>query len=155
MHVYDYAIYQGDDIRPSNSKCTNAYVFNWRDPDSKIIWKVRQDKAQQYNIQIIYDLPKEGNFNDAYQVKIGDSVLLGRVNRKGTGNKEYIVAEKKLMRMNEEWEAKMSTDIIIDDLGEITLDTGTYKLELSAKDGIKCGELFRPRAVILNPLEKP
>jgi len=64
---------------------------------------------------------------------------------------DFVVAEKKLMRMNEVWEAKMSTDMIIDDLGEITLDTGTCKLELSAKDGIKSGELFRPRAVILNP----
>ena len=153
LHVFDYTTFTGSDIRPARGKGTDAYVHRWKDPDSKITWKVRQVETQKYNVHMLYDLPKKGTFNDSYELSIGDQVLQGKVSRESTGKAEILDAEIKLMRLNEDFLRSMPTEIYADDLGEITLKPGTFEIELGAGDEIKRAELFRPRAIILKPLD--
>jgi alpha-L-fucosidase len=152
LHTYDNGILIGDELFYNNGKGTIAYIQNWRNASSKIQWKALLEKNQKYNVQIIYDIPKKGEYNDDYQLKIGDQVLNGTVNRIGTGNKEHVNDEIKKMRLSDVWLKRMKTDIIVDDLGEITLEKGVMVLELAAKGEIESEELFMPRALIITPL---
>lgn len=153
LHAYDYAEAFGNGLRPQSSKNIDAYFVGWKDSEAKLVWKVRQRGEQKYNVQLLYDIPKTGKYDDSYQVTVGDHVLVGAVNRKGTGDLELIDAEKQLTRLDEVWESKMKTQMIVDGLGEILLKEGTYDLELRAAGKIKSGELLRPRAIFLIPVE--
>jgi hypothetical protein len=84
---------------------------------------------------------------DQYRISFGDQQLEGVVNSKGTGPLDYVDREAALMRMNDRGA------MVIDSLGTIMLEPGTYDMKLSSAGEIKNKELFRPRAIFLVPEE--
>jgi hypothetical protein len=110
---------------------------------------------------VIYDA-REGREGEerAYQVVIGDESVSGEVNLTGTGRCEYRRNEMREMNVPEDQIANPrkkrkdpGANFVADDLGDVALEEGTYDLILAPKGKVPRRELFRPRAVILNPLK--
>ncbi len=152
LHVYDTGLIQGRRIRTSSGKGSDAYLFNWREPDASVTWKVRATEPLGYKVHIIYDFPKKNSESDYYKLTIGNARLAGKVRKKGTGDQKYIKKELALMRMHSV--SGKSSIMTIDHLGTLSLNPGTYDLKLSAIGNIKNRELFRPRSIILEPADK-
>ena len=100
----------------------------------------------------LYDLPK-GNFavGDRYQVRIGTSQLTAATTRTGSADRKYIDNELERMRIDNTGR----TEMVADSIGTISLQVGSYELSLQSAGKIKGDELFRPRAIILVPVDSP
>ncbi|VGO18957.1 alpha-L-fucosidase [Pontiella sulfatireligans] len=151
LHVYDTP-FVSDGLSYKKGKGFEAYFTNWKKPEDHVTWKVSVEKKAEYNVHVIYDLPPEGKFDDAYQITIGDQQLTGTVNYEGKIDERYINEELKLMKMDSTKSKK--TVMVGDSLGTLSLEPGKYDLKLSALDGISSTELFSPRTIILEPVLK-
>jgi len=145
FHIADTPLLNGK-LRQTNGAGRRAYVEDWNDPKESVVWKIRAAEKASYSVHIIYEPPKGmTTTGDEYRLSFGDQQLEGVVNSKGTGPLEYVDREAALMRMNDRGA------MVIDSLGTIMLEPGTYDMTLSSAGAIKNKELFRPRAVLLVP----
>ena len=150
LHVYDTPLLSKG-LGVGRGKAIEAYVSGWSSTDDFVTWPVIVSDKADYNVHIIYDLPHEGDFSDPYQLTIGEHKLNGTVNREGNGDERLITAEMKLMKLDSKKSNKAT--MITDSLGKLSLDPGQYDLKLSAAGSISGKELFRPRAIILEPIK--
>lgn len=148
LHVCDTAIRKGKRPLESSGRGREAYLSNWNDPSTQVIWEIRAEEPQSYQIICLYDVPKRDfQPGDEYQVTIGSSTLNAHTKRKGSADSSYIEREMDLMKIDHTGPTMM----VADHLGIASLEPGVHQLSLQAAGTIRGKELFRPRAVILVP----
>jgi len=148
FHVTHTPHIEGKGLRHPIGVGFRAYLDNWSDPKANVVWKVRAAEEGRYSVLCIYDHAGTG---DAYQVRIGDQVVSGVVNDKGTGDAHYVEREVELMRMHRRGKGRM----VVDKLGTVQLTPGEYDMTLQSAGDIKNRKLFLPRTVLLVPEQAP
>jgi len=150
LHVYDTSIYQGPEPMKTDGRGMDAYLAQWTHPDTRVVWKLRAAEARSYKVTILYDVPKsEPDYSggDGFQVTIGDATLTAITTRKGSADRKYIDDEMTRMQITHTG----PTIMVADTIGTVSLEPGTYDFALQSTGEIRAAELFRPRAIILEP----
>lgn len=101
------------------------WVHNWKKKDASITWKVSSTEPVSFDLSINYAARKADNPGGRYTVTIGANKMVKEV-RQG--------------------------DTVTDNLGRITLPQGDYEMSITC-ESLTGAELFRPRHIILNPVQ--
>ena len=81
----------GDGLRFGNGKAPPAYVFEWKNPQEWVGWKVRGNEPAEFEVTAKYTTGSSDN-RGSYTVSIGDHVLKATVEPTPRGNQSRTVS---------------------------------------------------------------
>jgi hypothetical protein len=118
----------GKGLRFGDGKAPRAYVFEWKDPQDWVGWKIRMNEPSEFEVSLKYTTGSTAN-RGSYNVTIGDQVLKTRVEP-----------------TTDENQAATAT------LGRVKLNAGEYEIMVKPLD-IQGGELMRMFYLALRPVQ--
>jgi alpha-L-fucosidase len=118
----------GKGLRFGDGKAPRAYVFEWKDPQDWVGWKIRMNEPSEFDVSLKYTTGSTAN-RGSYNVTIGDQVL-----------------KTKVEPTTDENQAATAT------LGRVKLNAGEYEIMVKPLD-IQGGELMRMFHLALRPVQ--
>ncbi|MGB0371801.1 MAG: alpha-L-fucosidase [Opitutales bacterium] len=148
FHVFDTP-FLSEGVQFGGEKPEAAVILRWDNADDSMRWPIVVTEDGEFDVHIVYDIPRKANHTGEYVVAVGDQTLTGIVSRNAAGDSGIIEHEMKLMNTTAEKMPRVR--VLTDNLGTLKLKPGDHDLVLKSPNKTGRGVLFNPRAIYLVP----